>query len=78
MIEPKQLDELLTIMRKHNAEVLKDGDFLVQLSQLSQHAPLVAQLEPQLPGLNPYATLSDIDAAYGIPQSTKEDDQWNS
>lgn len=75
MIEPKQLDELLTIMRKHNAEVLKDADFLVQLSA---HAPLVAQLEPQLPGLNPYATLSDIDAAYGIPQSTKEDDSWNS
>jgi len=75
MIDPKQLDELLTIMRKHNAEVLKDGDFLVQLSQ---HAPLVAQFELQLPGINPYATLSDIDAAYGIPQSAKENDTWNS
>lgn len=75
MIEAKQLDELLTIMRKHNAEVLKHGDFLVQLSQ---HAPLVAQPETQLTSYNPYATLSDIDAAYGIPKSRKEDTSWNS
>lgn len=71
MIDPKLLDELCVVMRKHGAEVLKDGELLIQLSQF---APVVAQPEPQLPSTNPYATLSDIDAAYGIPNFTKDDE----
>ena len=71
MIDPKLLDELCSVMRKHGAEVLKDGELLIQLSQF---APVVAQPEPQLPSTNPYATLSDIDAAYGVPLFTKENE----
>lgn len=69
MIEPAQLDSLLEIMRKHGAEVLKDGDFLVQLSQFQ---PVVAQSEPILPSHNPFATLRDLDTAYGVPQFDQE------
>lgn len=69
MIEPQQLEALLEVMRKHGAEVLKHGDFLVQLSQFS---PVVAQPEPILPSHNPFATLRDLDAAYGVPQFDKD------
>jgi hypothetical protein len=71
MIDPKLLDEVCAVMRKHGAEVVKHGETLIQLSQF---VPMVAQSEPQLPSTNPYATLSDIDSAYGIPSFAKDNE----
>jgi hypothetical protein len=70
----ESIDKLLEVLRKHGVEVFKDESFTIQLSQ---QLPVVAQSEPLLPSSNPYATLRDIDAAYGIPQINKEDESWS-
>jgi len=64
MIDPKLLDEVCAVMRKHGAEVVNHGEPLIQLSQC---VPMVAQSEPQLASTISDATLSDIDSADGIP-----------
>lgn len=69
MITTEQLDQILTVMRKHGAEVLKDGDFTVQLSVAG---PVVAQPDPILPSINTFASLRDLDVAYGVPQFDKD------
>ncbi len=71
----EMLDKLLEVLRKHNVEVFKDESLTLQLGQ---QLPVVAQPEPLLPSSNPYATLRDIDAAYGIPQINKDDESWSS
>lgn len=71
----ESIDKLLAVLRKHGVEVFKDEAFTIQLGQ---QFPVVAQPEPILPSSNPYATLRDIDAAYGIPQINKDDESWSS
>lgn len=69
MISPKDLDELLVVLRKHGVEVFKDDSLTLQLSQF---VPVVEQPPTQLPDINPYVSLRDLDQAYGIPEINKE------
>lgn len=69
MISPKDLDDLLVVLRKHGVEVFKDDSLTLQLGQF---VPVVEQPLPKLPDINPFMSLRDLDAAYGVPEITKE------
>lgn len=69
MISPKDLEELLIVLRKHGVEVFKDESITVQLSQF---IPVVDKPPEKLPDINPYLSLRDLDEAYGIPEITKD------
>lgn len=69
MIDPKDLDELLVVLRKHGVEVFKDETLTLQLSQF---VPVVEQPPAKLPDINPFMSLRDLDAAYGVPEVTKD------
>jgi hypothetical protein len=69
MISPKDLEELLVVLRRHGVEVFKDDSLTLQLGQF---IPVVEQPQAQLPDINPYVSLRDLDQAYGIPEINKE------